>query len=210
MICTDIKDLDQAKGIVVAYANVYHNEDSDGDISMPGSFTKTVSENFKRIRVLKDHDPRTTLGVPKEIDTADPYGLKTVTLFNLNKQVSQDMFADIRLYKENGLNAELSIGYGKTRRDEKDKRKINEYGWLGEYSFLSSWAANEKAIVTDIKGEKGIRDFMSLLVKAYDLNYSDSRLSEIEKLLKSLETKPDSPTSPFKPEEAIRKFIQKL
>ena len=33
----DLKELDDAKGIIVAYANVYNNKDSDGDISAKGS-----------------------------------------------------------------------------------------------------------------------------------------------------------------------------
>ena len=107
----DVKDLDDNKGIVKAYANVYDYEDLDGDISAKGSFTKTVEENYKRIRVLKDHIPRTTLGVPLHIDTEDTYGLLTTTKFNLQKEVARDMYTDIKLMVENDLNAELSIGY---------------------------------------------------------------------------------------------------
>ena len=189
-LATDVKDLDEKKGIVDAFANVYHNEDSDKDISMPGSFTKTVSENRKRIRVLKDHNTTISLGVPLEIDPLDPYGLRTVTQFNLQKEVSRDMFTDIILLKEHGLHAELSIGYGQTKRDTKDSRKITEYSWLGEYSFLSSWAANELAIVGDIKSIKSHYGFMELLTKAYNLDYSDERLKQIEVLLKSLSNEP--------------------
>ena len=81
----DLKDLDTAKGVVKAYANVYNFKDSDGDISAYGSFDKTVSENFKRIRVLKDHNPTMMIGVPLAIDTKDSYGLFTTTQFNLKK-----------------------------------------------------------------------------------------------------------------------------
>jgi HK97 family phage prohead protease len=183
----EIKDIDEAKGIIVAYANVYENTDSDGDIMSKGAFNKTVKENSKRIRVLKDHMSTITLGVPLEIDANDPYGLKTVTKFNMNKQVSKDMYTDILLYKENGLNAELSIGFETIKRDEKNKDRINEVR-LWEYSFLSSWAANEKALVTDIKGMKQ-SDVLDLLVKMYNLPYSDLRLKEIENILISLEKK---------------------
>lgn len=186
-LSTPITDLDEATGIVKAYANVYHNEDSDGDISMPGSFNKTVKENFKRIRVLKDHNSRESLGVPKEIDTSDPYGLMTVTQFNLKKDLARDMYSDIILAKENGQNAELSIGYGMTKRDNKDARKIIEYGWLGEYSVLTSWAANPLAIVTDIKSRDKVMDF---LTKMYNLPHSDARLIQVENILKSLTTEP--------------------
>lgn len=182
-ISHEIKDLDEAKGIVVAYANVYEFKDSDGDIVSKGAFDKTVSENKKRVRVLKDHMSTVTLGVPLELDAKDPYGLRTVTKFNMNKEVAKDMYSDIILYKENGLNAELSIGFETIKRDEKDKQRINEVR-LWEYSFLSSWAANEKEVVSDIKERK---DYLDLLVKMYNLPYSDSRLIQIESILKSLE-----------------------
>lgn len=182
----EIKDIDEAKGIVVAYANVYENTDSDGDIMTKGAFNKTVKENYKRIRVLKDHMSTITLGVPLEIDVNDPYGLKTITQFNMNKSVAKDMYTDILLYKSNGLNAELSIGFETIKRDEKQKERINEVR-LWEYSFLSSWAANEKAIVQDAKNMKDT-DFIDLLVKMYNLPYSDERLKSIENILKSLET----------------------
>ena len=79
-IAYDLKELDESKGVVTAYANVYNFKDCHGDISAYGSFDKTVSENFKRIRVLKDHDPKMMIGVPLAIDTKDSYGL--LPLFN--------------------------------------------------------------------------------------------------------------------------------
>lgn len=189
----DIKDFDETKGIVKAYGNAYDFKDDDGDISSKGSFTKTAKENFKRIRVLKDHNPTISLGVPLEIDTNDPYGLLTTTKFNLKKEVSRDMFTDIQLMKEHGLNAELSIGYSIVSRDEKNKDIITEYK-LYEYSFLTSWAANEMSTVQDIKSIKSLYGIMELIEKAYNLNYSDSRLKSIEKILKSLSDKEPSDT----------------
>ena len=184
----DIKDLDESKGIVVAYANAYDFKDSDGDISAKGSFNKTAKENFKRIRVLKDHNPRVSLGVPLNLDTEDSYGLLTTTKFNLAKEVSRDMFSDIKLMQENGLNAELSIGYNVMSRDSKNKSIINEYK-LMEYSFLSSWAANELSTVQDIKGFKSTQGIIELIEKSYDLDYSDTRLKQIETILKTLSNK---------------------
>ena len=182
----EIKDLDETKGIVRAYANVYGNEDSDGDISMPGSFKRSVNNNFKRMRVLKDHISTITLGVPLEMDADDSYGLDTITQFNLKKEVSRDMFSDIQLANDNGLNAELSIGYDRNvKRDTKDKRRIVEYK-LMEYSFLSAWASNELALVTDLKSIKSHYGVIELLVKMYNLPYSDIRLKQIEALLVSL------------------------
>jgi len=185
----DIKDLDEAKGIVKAYANTYNFKDSDGDISAYGSFDKTVAENFKRIRVLKDHNPTMMIGVPLSIDTKDSYGLLTTSQFNMNKSLAKDMFQDIKLMTDNGLNAELSIGYKVLQRDQKDKSIIKEYK-LMEYSFLSSWGANQLSTVQDIKSIKSHYGIMELIEKSYNLDYSDDRLRQIETLLKALSEEP--------------------
>lgn len=185
----DLKELDQTKGVVTAYANTYNFKDSDGDISAYGSFDKTVSENFKRIRVLKDHNPTMMIGVPLTIDTKDSYGLLTTTQFNMNKPLGKDMFTDIELMHSSGLNAELSIGYQVMQRDTKNKSIINEYK-LMEYSFLSSWGANQLSTVQDIKSIKSHYGIMELIEKSYNLDYSDERLKQIETLLKALSDEP--------------------
>ena len=184
-----LKDLDETKGVVTAYANTYNFKDSDGDISAYGSFDKTVTENFKRIRVLKDHNPTMMIGVPLAIDTKDTYGLLTTTQFNLNKDLGRDMFEDIKLMTSSGLNAELSIGYKVMQRDVKNKSIINEYK-LMEYSFLSSWGANELSTVQGIKSIKSTYGILELIEKSYNLDYSDNRLRQIETLLKSLSNEP--------------------
>jgi HK97 family phage prohead protease len=187
----EIKELDDAKGIVVAYASVYNNVDSDEEVIMPGAFTKTVQENYKRIRVLKDHNPTIGLGVPLSIDTNDSYGLLTTTQFNLKKEVARDMYEDIKLFLANGLNAELSIGFQTIKSieermsEDKEIEKITEVK-LWEYSFLSNWAANDRALVQNVK-QMTNTDFIELLVKMYNLPYSDSRLKSVESILKSLE-----------------------
>jgi HK97 family phage prohead protease len=191
----EIKGVDN-KGIVEAYANVYNVEDSDGDISATGSFKKTSQEQRKRIRVLKDHNPTMSLGVPLEIDANDPIGLRTLTQFNLEKQISRDMFSDIKLYMENGLNAELSIGYEVVKRSESNTKMIEEYK-LYEYSFLTSWAANEFSTVQGVKdnvpnGVKSHYGIMELITKAYDMDYSDTRLKQIESILLTLSNEPSN------------------
>lgn len=184
----NLKELDDTKGIITAYANAYDFKDSDGDISAKGSFTKTVGENFKRIRVLKDHNPTMMIGVPLEIDSKDSYGLLTTTQFNMNKDLGRDMFTDVKLMHDNNLNAELSIGYKVMGRDSNNKSIINEYK-LMEYSFLSSWGANELSTVQGIKGVQKYYGIIDILVKGYDLDYSDERLKQIETLLKTLTDK---------------------
>ena len=207
----DIKDLDETKGIVKAYANTYNFKDSDGDISAYGSFDKTVNENFKRIRVLKDHNPTMMIGVPLAIDTKDTYGLLTTSQFNMNKTLAKDMFQDIKLMTDNGLNAELSIGYKVMQRDQKDKSIIKEYK-LMEYSFLSSWGANQLSTVQDIKSIKSHYGIMELIEKSYNLNYSDNRLRQIETLLKSLTNEPSETDTSNEPIilETLKSFTNSL
>ena len=177
----------------MAYANAYDFKDSDGDISAKGSFVKTSAENFKRIRVLKDHNPTMMIGVPLEIDAKDSYGLLTKSQFNMKKDLGRDMFTDVKLMHDNGLNAELSIGYSVEKRDVKNRSIITEYK-LMEYSFLSSWAANELSTVQSIKGIKSHYGIMELIEKAYNLDYSDIRLKQIETLLKTLTNKEPLPS----------------
>ena len=191
----ELKELDETKGIVKAYANTYNFKDSDGDISAYGSFDKTVAENFKRIRVLKDHNPTMMIGVPLAIDTKDSYGLLTTSQFNMNKALSKDMFTDVKLMHDSGLNAELSIGYKVLQRDQKDKSIIKEYK-LMEYSFLSSWGANQLSTVQDIKSIKSHYGIMELIEKSYNLDYSDDRLRQIETLLKALSKEPSNDDTP--------------
>ena len=213
-ISYDLKELDEQKGVVIAYANAYNNTDSDGDISAKGSFDKTVTDNFKSIRVLKDHNPTKMIGVPLAIDTKDSYGLLTTTQFNMNKPLGKDMFTDVKLMHDTGLNAELSIGYQVLQRDKGNKNIIKEYK-LMEYSFLSSWAANELATVQDIKGIKSHYGIMELIEKSYDLDYSDERLKQIETILKALSEKPlETDTSNDKPlitdVKIINEFLKTL
>lgn len=206
-----LKELDETKGVVIAYANTYNFKDSDGDISAYGSFDKSVNENFKRIRVLKDHNPTMMVGVPLEIDTKDTYGLLTTTQFNLKKPLGKDLFTDIQLMHSSGLSAELSIGYKVIQRDAKNKSIINEYK-LMEYSFLSSWGANELSTVQGIKSIKSTYGILELIEKSYNLDYSDNRLRQIETLLKSLSNEP-SETDTLNEQpiiEQIKSFRQSL
>ena len=208
----DLKELDDTKGVVTAYANAYNFKDSDGDISAFGSFEKTVSENFKRIRVLKDHNPTMMVGVPLIIDTKDSYGLLTTTQFNMNKPLGKDMYTDVKLMHDNNLNAELSIGYNVIQRDQKNKNIISEYK-LMEYSFLSSWGANELSTVQGIKRIKSAYGILELIEKSYNLDYSDDRLRQIEIILKALTKEPlETDTLNDKPLilETLKSFSQSL
>jgi uncharacterized protein len=195
---SEVKDLDETLGYVKAYANAYNNEDSDGDISLPGSFIKTVGESFKKLRVYKNHDTTLMVGVPREIDAQDPYGLMTGTQFNMNTSLGKDMFNDVKMVVDNKQDADLSIGYRVIRRDEKNRKAIKEYG-LREYSFLTSWGANPLATVTGLKDANSVGKLIDHLTKMYNLPYSDERLIKVETILKSLTIAPQFSTQTDEP-----------
>lgn len=202
---SEIKGLDEAEGYVEAYPCVYNNVDSDNDISMPGCMVKTATENFKKIRVYKNHSG-IIIGVPKSIDANDMYGLKTGTQFNLKTDDGRNMFWDVKMIHDNGQDADLSFGYEVMKRNEKDKRRIEEYK-LWEYSFLTTWGANPMSTVT---GMKSMTDVMEHLTKMYNLPYSDTRLIQIENILKSLDKEPPQDgtllSEPIKPIISFNQF----
>lgn len=208
-ITHEITDIDERKGIVVAYANVYNVKDSDGDISAPGSFVKTVKENWQRIGVFKNHNPNISLGIPLEADEKDTYGLKTTTKFDLSITDGKDMYNHIVFKKENNRNTELSIGYEIEKRDNKNRALVTEYK-LWEYSFLTHWAANPMSLVQDVKSITTRHDMLDTLCKMYDRNYSDETIIKIEQLLKTLDNEPsETDTQTVEPSEVLT-FINNL
>ena len=78
--------------------------------------------------------------------------------------------------------------------DVKNKNIIKEYK-LMEYSFLSSWGANELSTVQAIKSIKSTYGILELIEKSYNLDYSDSRLRQIETILKALTDEPTEPVT---------------
>lgn len=185
----ELHDIDEAKGYIEAFANVYNIKDSHGDISMPGSFTKTVEERKNQIKVYKNHDDNVLVGVPVFMDPLDPYGLKTGTQFNMKTDAGRDTFNDVVFLMQQGKDAGVSIGTWITKRDVKNKSMVLEQK-LKEYSFLTKDPSNVLSVATSFKSAEETGDIIQQLTVMYNLPYSDKRLQEIEVLLKSLETKP--------------------
>lgn len=144
-----ILDLDKAKGIVVMYVNAFNKLDTDNDITVKGSFAKTIKENQDRIKHFYNHDKTKLLGCPVEM-VEDDIGLKVTSAINLNKQLGKDVFSDYVHFAEHNKSLEHSYGLKVIKRDEKDRRKITEQKMF-EYSTLSHFAANEYTPLLEIK-----------------------------------------------------------
>lgn len=136
---------DASQGIVTAYASVFGNQDSHNDRVMPGAYTKTLAENSRRVRVLRDHNPSLIVGVPQHMEQ-DSTGLLTVTKMS-KTPLGQEMLI---LLSEGAYN-ELSVGFTTVKAADNDLggRDLQEIK-LFEYSF-ALWAANDLAQVTSVK-----------------------------------------------------------
>lgn len=145
----------EPEGVITAYAAVFGNVDSYGDVIQRGAFSKTIDERKDRIKVLVNHDGWSRLPVGKPLSMVeDSYGLLTTT-----KMSATQMGQDIYTLASEGAISELSIGYYALKATYPDDdasraagiwRLLNEVKLL-EYSFLSVPPANEGAVITGIK-----------------------------------------------------------
>lgn len=200
---SEFKDIDVEKGIFKGYANVYNVKDSDGDISLMGSFAKTVSERAKRIKIFKNHSPQ-LVGVPLEFDIIDPYGLGITAKMLMDTDVGRDAFHEVKFLIDNGFESGMSIGGYVMKRNPKNKAEVQEYK-LNEISVLTTNdPANGLSLVSTIKAVKELteptqEEFWAVIEKAYNENFSDNALKSLEKFMllkdgepsENIETTPD-------------------
>ena len=122
---TKANDVDE-KGVVTVAVNGIGVKDSQNDISMPGSFNKTLKENIGRMRWFLNHRTDQLLGVPLSGEERDG-NLIMAGQINLKKQMSLDILADYKLYAEHGRTLEHSIGVKAIKRDSLDPCKVLEW-----------------------------------------------------------------------------------
>jgi HK97 family phage prohead protease len=188
----EVKDLTE-KGVVTFYANAFNNKDSDDDISLPGSFKKTLRENGKKLRHFKNHDYRQ---MPGAIISAkeDDFGLLVESQLILDTQLGAETFAEYKALNAAGKQTEHSIGVNaiKYEMDEKSGiRSVSEWK-LWEVSTLNGWGANPGALVQGIKSvQEMTKEDMAteiIFLKAL-LNlptYDELKLEQIERQLNYL------------------------
>lgn len=183
---TKANDLDEEKGIVTVAVNGIGIVDSQNDISMPGSFNKTLKENIARMKWFLNHDTTQLLGVPLEGEERDGNLVMTGQL-NLAKQIGRDTLEDYKLYASAGRTLEHSIGVQAIKRDPDDKRKVLEWK-MWEYSTLTSWGSNPQTYLVGIKNDNpgDVRANIELIRQALKMRYSDERLNQYEMKLDML------------------------
>ena len=191
---SEFRDIDDATGIIKGYANVYNVKDLDGDISLPGSFSKTVGERAKKIKIFKNHSPQ-LVGVPIELDIADPYGLGLTAKMLMDTDTGRDTFHEVKFLHENGFESGMSIGGWIIKRNPKNKAEVVEYK-LKEISVLTTEEpANQLSLVNAVKAVKELteptqEEFWNIIEKAYNAKFSDNILRSLEKFLTLKDAEP--------------------
>lgn len=181
-------EMDDTSGMLIGYANVYNIEDLQGDISQVGSFIKTVSENHKSMKVYKNHNPRELVGVPKDLDAHDPYGLKMSAKMIMTTDLGRDAYHEAKFLVESGFESGFSIGGWVLKRNKSNQKIVTEYK-LDEISVLTSAPANQLSLVDTIKSVQQQEEltqlqFWQAITKAYDNHkFSDNIKISLEQFL---------------------------
>lgn len=128
------------------YAAVFGNIDDGGDVIESGAFSKTIREDFSRIKILSQHnDCDLPIGKPLEL-REDEKGL-----YIRGKISDTQRGRDIRTLLKDGVLNELSIGYDATTWsvDDNGIRHLKEIK-LWEVSIVT-WAMNDQATIDEVK-----------------------------------------------------------
>jgi len=170
-----ISDVDVKKGIVTGYFSSFDNMDSDGDVIRKGAFSKTINENFNRVRHLLDHDATKSVGKIMELKE-DQRGL-----YYESKAGRHTLGRDFLLMVEDGLITEHSIGFVTIK--QKGMGQYNEISEVKLYegSSLQGWGANEMTPITGMKNFEDTTFLMDNILNAIkNGKYTDETFAKLE------------------------------
>lgn len=180
----EIVDVDKTKGIVRSYINKFNVVDSYSEMSLFGSFTKTFKERLKKMWWLLNHDYEKSLGITLMLEE-DMTGAIATGKFNLEKQLSRDVFSDYLFFAENDRTLQHSVRVIPVKYViENDVMKVSEWK-MKEWSTLTQPGAIEDTPMISIKQAD---EEKKLLKKQLEYEYSDERLKQIEEKITGLET----------------------
>jgi HK97 family phage prohead protease len=147
-----VKAVDDSKGIIEAYASKFGNEDSYGDIVLPGSYKRALTNQHKANRpylytYLFQHDPSGIIGGVKDAEE-DNFGLLYQSQCNLETQLGQECYSNAKM----GVLYQSSIGYDIPTGgyEYKDGIRYLKEIRLWEISLVT-FAANSEATVVGVK-----------------------------------------------------------
>lgn len=175
----ELKDVDNVKGIVSGYFSAFGNVDADGDMIMSGAYSKTIKENFSRIRHLLNHNATQPLGKLLELKE-DSHGL-----FYRSQIGTHSLGQDFLKMLESELIKEHSVGFQIVKNEDDREMRWNRDGItmtgvnkiteikLWEGSSLTAWGANSNTPITEVKGVADVED-LATRIKAMEKFCKDS------------------------------------
>jgi len=142
-----LENADESTGEFSGYASVFGNVDDGGDIVEKGAFTKTIAEDFARIKILSQHDQYALpIGKPIELREDDK------GLYIRGKISNTQKGRDIQTLLKDGVLNEMSIGYDAVDYSVDESTGIRHLKQikLWEVSIVT-WAMNDQATIDDVK-----------------------------------------------------------
>ena len=173
---------------ITVYYSAFGNVDSDGDVIMPGAFTKSIKENGpqgkNRIWHLFNHSTDKPVSKPKEL-MEDAFGLKAVVKMP-NTTLGRDTY---ELYKDGHI-TEHSIGFQTVKSAERSMgvSEITEIKLFEGSSVL--WGANSNTPTVMVKSEikSTLIDEIAKTIKSLRNGfYTDETFGLLELKLKQLQ-----------------------
>nr|DAU46532.1 MAG TPA: prohead serine protease [Caudoviricetes sp.] len=158
----DINDA-QPEGVIEAYASIFGNKDSYGDVVMPGAFVDTIAEWAASDNVLPllyghdFHDPYSNIGAVTSAEE-DSKGLKIVAQFDMDNPKAKQVFNLVARKRITQMSFAYEVVEGESVTTEDDWhyeiRKVKLY----EISVVPI-GANQETAITAVKS--GVRDVQS-------------------------------------------------
>lgn len=169
-----IKSFDEEAGTFEGYASTFDSApDSYGDVVDKGAFTKTISENKKRIKLLFNHNANEPIGNILELNE-DDVGLHFKAKLSLGVQRAREVLA---LMKDDVINT-MSIGYDTITEEWKDKIRHLKEVRLWDISPVT-FAANPEAVITGVKSGR--------VLSASNLSKVKEAIAALQALVESAE-----------------------
>ena len=199
----EIKDFNDESRTVKGYASVFSNVDSDNDVLLKGAFNRTIKawgpEGKNRIKLVSQHNigqPLAKMEVLKEDDN----GLYMEAKFGTHT-AGEDHY---RMVKE-GILTEFSIGFVPIKEDKNDNggRDFSEVK-LYEVSLVTV-AANDKALVTEVKSIKPEEDILeSMLTLSKSIEDQDELSHKLESHILTLKSFEETATQPESDDSLVK------
>ena len=157
-----IKAVDPDSGVFEGYAAVFGVVDDTGDRIDQGAFSKTLSENGDRIKLLWQHDQTEPIGKPLEL-AQDSHGLRIKGKISKTRRGNDAL----ELLRSDPGSLGLSIGFDTIKSTREGAVRVLKEVKLWEVSLVT-WPANKLAQITDVKSgrlevEPPVNELMRLL-----------------------------------------------